>query len=69
VTFKSLANSGAWEEIIRLKVTPVGDLNKVITRQVNVKQLARQQSLIKFIKTRQAYVNGLIIEHTNNIGT
>jgi len=51
----------AYEDLIRLKVSPIGNLDKIISRQANKIQLSRHDAMFKFVKQEQAKINDLII--------
>jgi len=48
---RRVLSEGPSIDFIRLTVTPVGDLSRVISRMVNVKATARQAAFLRFLRT------------------
>lgn len=49
-----------WAELLRLKIAPIGDLNRIVSRQTNLESTAMQSKLVRFFRKEQAYLNSLI---------
>lgn len=65
-TLKDLLAVEAWDALLRLRVSPVGDLNRVVSRQTNLVSTARQERFIRFLQTEQANLNGLFKQYLDN---
>jgi len=61
-TLKSLAEGQRFEAFLSLPVSPIGDLTRLMSHQVNKTSLARHDAMMKTIRSRQKHLNHLLNE-------
>lgn len=57
---KGALDRGDFDELLRMKISPIGDLNKIVSRQVNLKSTAMQSRVIKHFIAEQRNLNNLL---------
>jgi len=48
---RTVVGMGSPIELLLLKVAPLGDLNRIVSRQVNLRRVAQQAAFVKFLRT------------------
>jgi hypothetical protein len=59
-TLKGYAEAQQFEAFLSLPVSPIGDLTRLMSHQVNKTSLARHDAMMKSIRTRQKHLNQLL---------